>query len=111
MSRKQLSLLGKQYRLIDHAKDLQAVGAITYITAIPCLSDDAANSRDLVLVDTLVIFVTYELNRYTSEGRVPEQNTANLVRFEIFTAVTMKNCVFWDVTPCASCNNRRFGGT
>jgi hypothetical protein len=22
-----------------------------------------------------------------------------IVRFEVFTAVTMKNCVFWDVTP------------
>jgi hypothetical protein len=22
------------------------------------------------------------------------------VRFEFLTAVTMKNCVFWDVTPC-----------
>jgi hypothetical protein len=32
------------------------------------------------------------------------------VRFEVFTAVTMKNGVFWDVTPCGSCNNRRFGG-
>jgi serine/threonine protein kinase len=34
-----------------------------------------------------------------------------LVRFEAFMAVTMKNGVFWDVTPCGSCNNRRFGGT
>jgi hypothetical protein len=32
-------------------------------------------------------------------------------RFEVFTAVTMKNGVFWDVTPCGSCKNRRFGGT
>jgi hypothetical protein len=28
------------------------------------------------------------------------------VRFEVFTAVTMKNCVFWDVMPCGSCKNR-----
>jgi hypothetical protein len=28
------------------------------------------------------------------------------VRFEVFTAVTMKNCVFWDVTPCGSCKNQ-----
>jgi hypothetical protein len=34
-----------------------------------------------------------------------------LVRFEDFTAVTMKNGVFWDVTPGGSCKNRRFGGT
>jgi hypothetical protein len=33
------------------------------------------------------------------------------VRFEVFTAVTMDNGVFWDVTPCGSCKNRRFGGT
>jgi hypothetical protein len=28
------------------------------------------------------------------------------VRFEVFTAVTMKNGVFWDVTPCGSYKNR-----
>jgi hypothetical protein len=33
------------------------------------------------------------------------------VRFEVFTAVTMKNGVFCDVMPCGSCKNRRFGGT
>jgi hypothetical protein len=32
-------------------------------------------------------------------------------RFEVFTVVTMKNGVFWDVTPCDSCKIRRFGGT
>jgi hypothetical protein len=35
----------------------------------------------------------------------------NYVRFEVFTAVTMKNGVFWDVMLCGSCKNRRFGGT
>jgi hypothetical protein len=35
----------------------------------------------------------------------------SLARFEVFTAVTMKNGVFWDVTSCGSCKNRRFGGT
>jgi hypothetical protein len=38
-------------------------------------------------------------------------NGMNDVRFQIFTAVTMKNAVFWDVMPCGSCRNRRFGGT
>jgi hypothetical protein len=33
------------------------------------------------------------------------------VRFEVFTAVTMKNGVFRDVTPCGSWKNRRFGRT
>jgi hypothetical protein len=31
--------------------------------------------------------------------------------FEVFTAVTIKNGVFWDVTPCDSYKNGRFGGT
>jgi hypothetical protein len=33
------------------------------------------------------------------------------VSFVIFTAVTIKNASFWDVTPCGSCRNRIFGGT
>jgi hypothetical protein len=32
------------------------------------------------------------------------------VRFGAFTAVTMKNVVFWDVALCRSCVNRCFGG-
>jgi hypothetical protein len=37
--------------------------------------------------------------------------TENQVRFVVFTAVTMKNGVFLDVTPCGSSKNRRFEGT
>jgi hypothetical protein len=33
------------------------------------------------------------------------------IGFGGFTAVTMTNAVFWDVVPCKSCVNRRFGGT
>jgi hypothetical protein len=39
------------------------------------------------------------------------RNVIFYVRFEVFTAVTMKMAVVWDVTPCGSCKNRRFGGT
>jgi hypothetical protein len=28
-----------------------------------------------------------------------------------FTVVTMPNIVLYDVTPCGSCKNRRFGGS
>jgi hypothetical protein len=31
-----------------------------------------------------------------------------VVRFEVFTAVTTNNTVFWDVTPCVSCMGRYF---
>jgi hypothetical protein len=34
-----------------------------------------------------------------------------VVRFEVSTAVTMKNGIFWDFTQCGSCKNRRFGVT
>jgi hypothetical protein len=33
------------------------------------------------------------------------------IKFEVFTAVTMKNGVFWEVTPCGSCKNCCFGAT
>jgi hypothetical protein len=41
---------------------------------------------------------------------IPEASSHH-VRFEVFTALTMKNGVFWDVTPHGSCKNRRFEGT
>jgi hypothetical protein len=43
--------------------------------------------------------------------RIGELGTILAVRFEVFTAVTMKNGIFWVVTPCGSCKNRCFGGT
>jgi hypothetical protein len=38
------------------------------------------------------------------------QTIGRLVRFEVFTAATMKNAVFLDVMPRCSCDSRRFGG-
>jgi hypothetical protein len=38
---------------------------------------------------------------------LPRRNSH--VRFEVFTVVTMKKGVFWDVTPSGSCKNRLFG--
>jgi hypothetical protein len=35
---------------------------------------------------------------------LPEKRN-NYLRFEVFTAITMKNAVFTDVTPRGSCNN------
>jgi hypothetical protein len=29
----------------------------------------------------------------------------------VLTEVTRKNAIYWDVTPCGSCENRRFEGT
>jgi hypothetical protein len=51
---------------------------------------------------------------YLTWAQTVQQNlskNSTVVRFEVFTVVTMKNAVFWDVTPCGSCENRCFGGT
>jgi hypothetical protein len=50
--------------------------------------------------------VTGKVNTYAFQTRL------RIVRFEVFTAVTMKNAIFWDVVPCRSRElNRRLGGT
>jgi hypothetical protein len=36
------------------------------------------------------------------KDRMKRKTKRKDVRFEVFTAVTMKNGVFWDVTPCGS---------
>jgi hypothetical protein len=69
------------------------------------------SSRILVtlIMEPLRSFETSVLAR-TTRRNIPEDGILH-VRFEVFTAVTMKNGVFWVVTPCGSCKNRRFGGT
>jgi hypothetical protein len=65
--------------------------------------------RCLVLVRT---DVSEEISAsFIRVTRICELGTTLNVRFEVFMAVTMKNGVFWDVTPCGSCKNQRFGGT
>jgi hypothetical protein len=57
-------------------------------------------------------YTVSQYRRPRSQQPVCELQTYILnVRFEVVTAVTMKNAVFWDVAPCSSCVNRRFGGT
>jgi hypothetical protein len=56
-------------------------------------------------------FTTIKGTTFWKFTDVSEACTASYVRFEAFTAVTMNNGVFWDVTPCCSCKNQRFGGT
>jgi hypothetical protein len=40
-----------------------------------------------------------------------QQAVLHLVRFEVFTVVTMKIAVFWDVELCRYCVNRLLGET
>jgi hypothetical protein len=53
-----------------------------------------------------------EIPRQTGGHSLGEvNNVCYYVRFEVFMAVSMKNSVFGDVTPCGSCKNPCFGGT
>jgi hypothetical protein len=45
---------------------------------------------------------------------VSEERIASIIRVKTISEVaviTLKNVVFWDVTPYGSCKNRRFEGT
>jgi hypothetical protein len=64
------------------------------------------------------IEVSSYVQEHAHNRRKAHQNNNNiredisfLARFEVYTAVTVKNGVLWDVTPCGSCKNRRYGGT
>jgi hypothetical protein len=63
--------------------------------------------KNVVFWDMKIQFVPHR-KHITS----PPQNPAGYyyVRFEVFTEMTMENAVFWDVTPCGYCKNRRFRG-
>jgi hypothetical protein len=39
-----------------------------------------------------------------ANGLLDQQYSIFFVRFEVFTAVTLKNGVFWDVMLCGSCH-------
>jgi hypothetical protein len=55
--------------------------------------------------------IAREIDSLNNALDVKESDKQAFVRFEVVTAVTMKNGVFWDGTSCGSCKNRRFRGT
>jgi hypothetical protein len=42
---------------------------------------------------------------------VHSEKIITFVRFKVFTVVTMKIAVLWDLTQCGSCKNQHFRGT
>jgi hypothetical protein len=54
--------------------------------------------------------VNKEQNRYIANIS-KRDNSLYTLRSEVFTAVTMKNSVFWDVKPCGPCKTQCFGWT
>jgi hypothetical protein len=55
----------------------------------------------------LELHIALKKEHYDEELRII-YGQIGIVRYEVFRAVTLKNAVFWDVTPCDSCWNRRF---
>jgi hypothetical protein len=52
-------------------------------------------------------FVKAVINpRVPYKHKTSQLMNTNCLRFEVFTAVTMKNAVAWDVMSCGSCKNR-----
>jgi hypothetical protein len=43
-------------------------------------------------------------------SRNKQRETGQSIRAPTVNSISVKNCVFWDITPCGSCKNRRFGG-
>jgi hypothetical protein len=58
--------------------------------------------------------IAEEMAKAESHGRSEKRFTVGKRRsfgtFGVFMAVTTKNAIFWNVTPCGSSENRRFGG-
>jgi hypothetical protein len=68
-------------------------------------------ARGLRAMQFVCLELVSEVLHITSMLHIDISNYLNIARFVVFMAVTIKDGVFWDVTPCGSCKNRRFGGT
>jgi hypothetical protein len=55
----------------------------------------------------------YFVNKGQGQSKHPKTNNSLLSSSteEIKSGINLKNGVFWNVMPCGSCKNRRFGGT
>jgi hypothetical protein len=82
----------------------------------PCIENEesAASVNDTLRRIRKVVIATYRhfLPRYLSRSSPNPGRNSYPVLWSIYPRITiLKNDVFWDVTPCRSCKNRRFGGT
>jgi hypothetical protein len=71
------------------------------------LGDDGSSVSGLISLTGAILFIFFVCFSTVRNTYV----NVILVRFEVFTAVTMKNAVFWDVERCRCSINRRSGGT
>jgi hypothetical protein len=58
------------------------------------------------------LFKFYECNLHSSAhhlGSLVNRSVQHMQKDKVTHTVHFKNGAFWDVTPCGSCKNRRFG--
>jgi hypothetical protein len=65
----------------------------------------------IIIVMIMIVIDLAIPSAYIKKHKFPPLFSCRSDCFVVFTAVTMKNAVFWDVAPSRSCVNRRFGGT
>jgi hypothetical protein len=85
---------------VTHGNDRPTDSSYTFQSIVKVLS--MAASQEMNYINKI------ELRKLLNTGT---NVNVNIVRFEVFTAVTMKNGVFWYVMPRGSCKNQSFGET
>jgi hypothetical protein len=95
---------------LHRTADLKEPGYGKAQTDSGCVREDCRASGDESETKSLAHPRECSRQGTSAGGETPGRNRKS-VKFEVFTAVTVKNAVFWDVTACGSCKNRSFGGT
>jgi hypothetical protein len=82
------------------------LSASTCVNAVSCKMTFTLQLRCYMQVSELYTMPLASMNRHLLPILICVKAKSVHERFEVFTAVTMKDGVFWDVTPCGSCKNR-----
>jgi hypothetical protein len=78
----------------------------------PIVTSDLFYQHSLSSWNSFWILNTRNFNEWFHlESKLVHPNFVYFVGVEVFTVVTVENAVFWNVGPCKSCMNQRFGGT
>jgi hypothetical protein len=80
-------------------------------SALACFKFKVFSAIDELFKNDSTEVSAHVLSAVRPEVMTAVVNYVYFVRSKVFTAVTMKNCVFCDATSRGSFTNRRFGGT
>jgi hypothetical protein len=106
-----ISLLSTSYKILSN---ILLSRLSPYIDEI--IGDDQCGFRrngsttDQIFCIHQILEKKWEYNETVHQLFVDFKKAYDSVRREILYNILIENGVFWDVTPCGSCKNRRFGG-